>query len=72
MDNQAFLTLLIALKIEFGLLFIFALGLRFGLAGKLGRFWRNRILLGLLALTVVTLLMLFYASSGLKVAGIDS
>lgn len=68
MDKEALLTLLSALKIEFGLLLIFALGLRFGLQARLGQFWRGRIWMGLLTLTALTLLVFIYVASSMDSA----
>lgn len=62
MDKEALLTLLFALKIEFGLLLIFVLGLRFGLHARLGGFWKDRIAIGLLLLTALTLLLFIFVS----------
>lgn len=59
MAKDTLLALLLAMKIEIGLLLIFAVALGFGLRSRLSRFWQSRILVGLVTIIAITFLALY-------------
>lgn len=62
MAKDTFLALLFAMKIEFGIAFLFSVAYSLGLRIQISRHWLKRIFIGWFAITTITFLLCTYVA----------